>query len=127
MIDRNSLINSSLKFNNDELVQAVNYFIHTGDINPIFRKTDFGVNNFVFFVDINESQFVLRIYNNGDNISKIKTEHELLVSLQSFKLPFEIPKALPHRFTQVPFAQLPNGRYVSLFYRISGVPPKLSK
>eukprot|EP01041_Mallomonas_annulata_P002919 gene2919-5733_t len=91
-----------------------------------FNKTEIGVNNFVYYVNVNDGNYVLRIYNNGNNLYKVQFEHEILSKLQAKNLSFQIPLPLSTKITNEPYAVLSNGSFASLFHRIPGSCPLLN-
>jgi homoserine kinase type II len=61
-----------------------------------YRRCSGGVNNKTFYLDTPEGQtFVLRIYNNGNNLPRVKYEHAVVRGLQHLSFSFAVPHFLP--------------------------------
>jgi Ser/Thr protein kinase RdoA (MazF antagonist) len=59
------------------------------------RPTSHGSNNWVYYVDVNGECFVLRLYNNGNSLIKVKAEHAILEALTEVHgLPFSTPQLI---------------------------------
>jgi len=57
-----------------------------------FVATQGGINNFVKSVEIRgKTEFVLRIYNNGNDLKRVQFEHYVLQELGKMPLSFKIP------------------------------------
>ena len=93
-----------------------------------FQATQGGVNNHVYYVNSPKlpERLVLRIYNNGNDVLKVKFEHEVLRQLNQMELSFELPRCL--RLIRDPsktHATISNGADAAMFHFISGTMPKL--
>jgi Ser/Thr protein kinase RdoA (MazF antagonist) len=111
----------------DIFVEALNYFIVLGLNEMSFLPTSGGVNNVVHYVKQgNEITHVLRIYNNGNDDSKVIYEHAVLAQLNLNSYSFQLPRAVSILKSNEPFVKLQNGASASLFKLIPGSLPKLT-
>ena len=79
------------------------------------------VDNFVQYVETSDrKQYVLRIYNNGQNTPRVKYEHEVLGQLRKKALSFKIPTTIASIKTGQSSVSLSNGAEASLFELIPG-------
>jgi homoserine kinase type II len=53
-----------------------------------------GANNTTRFVRVDDTQFVLRVYETHQDVDKVKYEHAILVALAEMPLTFSIPKPI---------------------------------
>jgi homoserine kinase type II len=95
-----------------------------------FKPAKGSVNNVIRFVYFDEKssespQYLLRIYNNGNNLKKIQFEHLILEKLRSYHLDYQIPVALRSLDKDETIERLSDGSYASLFHVISGELPGL--
>ena len=75
-----------------------------------------GVNNSTYFLTRPSGErLVLRIYNNGNDRSRVRYEHAVLSALRAQPLPFCVPIALPARGSGLPHAELSSGAEAALF------------
>ena len=53
----------------------------------VVSKTDAGMNNWVYeaniYMDGKEQNFIVRLYNNGDNYQQVLYEHQILILLRN--------------------------------------------
>jgi homoserine kinase type II len=97
-----------------------------------FKSVDFvptlgGVNNIVKRARVDDTDdYILRVYNNGEDTAKVEFEHMVLAELHKQSLSFELPTALQSTEGSTTFALLSNGSHASVFKVIPGVLPKLS-
>eukprot|EP01036_Dinobryon_divergens_P031397 gene31397-40787_t len=96
------------------------------DENVILKPTSGGVNNVVQYVETGDgSKYVLRVYNNGNNLNRVIFEHAILDSLKLYPLSFRIPTTIPSLKEGLSHVPLSNGAQASLFHVIPGSLPKL--
>jgi Ser/Thr protein kinase RdoA (MazF antagonist) len=104
----------------------------SGDLSDYtFKSTSGGVNNFVFYVMKKEGQAitltgVLRVYNNGNDDSKVRFELSVLELLKEHKFSFSIPETILST-TGKCFHILSNGNCMCYFKTIRGGLPKLTR
>jgi homoserine kinase type II len=93
-----------------------------------FEPTRGGVNNVVRYIESeeDESRYILRIYNNGNDSYRVRFEHAVLNSLKDMQLSARIPTAVPSITTGESHVRLSSGAEASLFHLIPGSLPKLS-
>ncbi len=88
------------------------------------ERTPHGLNNDSYFVSAREGEFVLRVYRNTADPSRVRDEHELLARLALQELPFAVPA--PVRTLggdTLAVLESPDGpRLAALFQRIPGEP-----
>jgi len=109
----------------DILNEAVTKFI--SDTDYVLTPTSGGVNNVVQYVEkSNGDKFVLRVYNNGNNLDRVIFEHAILEKLKNRKFSFKIPTTVPSLDGGLQYVPLSNGAQASLFELIPGSLPKLS-
>jgi homoserine kinase type II len=91
------------------------------------RRTEHGLNNESYFVDAAEGDFVVRVYRNTADPSRVRDEHDLLARLALQELPFEVP--MPTKTEggdTLAVLETPDGpRLTALFTRIPGEPAEL--
>lgn len=117
-----------------ELREAAAHFLESASLR--FTRTAGGVNNRVYYVEDGEgSHFVLRIYNNGENLARVVYEHAVLTTLAerlaAAPLPFEVPSLIPVRppisaGSTATAARIASGAHACLFRRIPGGAATLS-
>lgn len=93
-----------------------------------FHPTQGGVNNNVFYIHngCGERIGVMRVYNNGNDSSKVRFEHEVIRQLLLQSLSFEVPRALPVlNDPSTTHATLSSGADAAAFHLIRGKLPKL--
>lgn len=81
-----------------------------------------GHNNLTKYIITLEGTFVIRIYQNGYGVEKIKYELELLKKLQSIPFSFQIPRAYP-TLKGEECVITPDGTQAVVFYLIPGREP----
>ena len=64
--------------------------------------------------------FILRIYNNGNNSAKVAFEHEILEQLAQQSLSFQVPRALRSLVAQRAHERLSSGAECCVFHVIQG-------
>lgn len=108
--------------------EALGHFLDVHDFeNVSFLPTSGGVNNVVFYVKIDsEINYVLRIYNNGNDDSKVVFEHSILAQLSLHSFSFKLPQTIPSLHDGKAFVRLSSGASACLFKLIPGVLPKLT-
>jgi len=86
-----------------------------------------GLNNESFFVHAREGEYVLRIYRNTGDPSRVRDEHDLLARLAMAELPFATPMPMRTRDGDtLAVLETPDGpRFAALFPRIPGRPATL--
>ncbi|CAG7648034.1 Homoserine kinase [Paenibacillus solanacearum] len=82
-----------------------------------------GMNNTTRFVYAGTRKYVLRVYENHCDESKLRFEHGILERLQRLGLPFQTPRVLRTRGEADTFVTGPDGKLASLFYYIEGRRP----
>ena len=65
-------------------------------------------------------EFILRIYNNGNNSAKVAFEHEILEQLAAQSLSFQVPRALRSLVAQRTHERLSSGAECCVFHVIQG-------
>mmetsp|Transcript_15709 Transcript_15709/g.21623 ORF Transcript_15709/g.21623 Transcript_15709/m.21623 type:complete len:399 (+) Transcript_15709:82-1278(+) len=88
-----------------------------------------GVNNICQFVTLpNGEKYLLRIYNNGLDTTRVAFEHSVLQQLEGVEMSFKVPKFLPVKGQEggSTFAELSNGAQACLVEVIPGGLPKLT-
>jgi homoserine kinase type II len=85
-------------------------------------RTAHGLNNDTFFVAAREGDFVLRVYRNTADASRVRDEHELLARLSLQELPFAVPAPVRTREgdTLAVLETSEGPRLATLFHRIPG-------
>lgn len=117
---------SYLRMSSDLSAEAASFFLQDKDLK--FSPTSGGVNNVVQYVETSDrKQYVLRIYNNGQNTPRVKFEHEVLAQLRDKSLSFKIPTTIGALETGESSVSLSNGAEASLFELIPGELPKLTR
>jgi homoserine kinase type II len=108
------------------LQEAVSKFVeNTGKMT--FFGTHGSVNNIVRkVVTESKEEYILRIYNNGNDFDEVQFEHTVLKALQNLALSFSLPNALPSLENSSTHVLLSDGSFASLFYLIPGDPPHSS-
>lgn len=86
-----------------------------------------GHNNETYFVDADEDPYVLRVYRNTADASRVRDEHDLLGRLAAAELPFATPRLVRTRDGDtLAVLETPAGaRLAALFFRIPGDPAAL--
>ena len=95
-----------------------------------------GINNWVYYVSLDDTSrtfpsqkccssttFVVRLYNNGANVSKVVYEHQILDKLGEMKKGFDTPRPLIEKSTGNTFIALETGILASIFHVIPGHSP----
>jgi len=125
-IDSNGVLSQpSPVTTNDIATEAMSFFVGK-DVAIEFKPTSGGVNNYVLYVKTTKNEnFILRIYNNGNDSSRVAFEHKILKQLKNKKMSFSIPTTIPS-FDGRSHVLLSNGAEASLFKLIPGSLPKLS-
>lgn len=110
------------------LMEAISHFLtDCNDSNTKFSPTCGGVNNVVFYVQQTGGiDHVLRIYNNGNDTSKVEYEHSVLLQLNRMNLSFSLPETNRNIDDGKSFVILSNGACACLFKLIPGSLPKLT-
>lgn len=92
-----------------------------------FERAELGLNNDSFFVDAREGGYVLRIYRNATEPSRVRDEHDLLARLALAGLPFATPTPIRTiAGDTLAVLETPDGpRLAALFARIPGSPATL--
>jgi homoserine kinase type II len=110
------------------LMEAVSHFLpDCSDANTKFLPTCGGVNNVVFYVEqATGIDHVLRVYNNGNDTSKVEYEHSVLLQLNKMNLSFSLPETICSAESGKSFVTLSNGACACLFKLIPGSLPKLT-
>lgn len=87
-------------------------------------RTPHGLNNDTYFVSAREGEFVLRVYRNTADPSRVRDEHELLARLAMQELPYAVPTPLrTHGGDTLAVMESSDGpRLAALFHRIPGEP-----
>jgi len=89
-----------------------------------FAPTLGGVNNIVKKVTVDDKDdYILRIYNNGDDSDKVKFEHLVLAELNKIPMSFELPAAVPSLENARTHELLSDGSEASVFKVIPGTLP----
>jgi homoserine kinase type II len=110
----------------DVMQEAVSKFLENRD-KLTFFGTHGSVNNIVRKVHTESNdEYILRIYNNGNDFEKVQFEHAVLKALKSLPLSFSLPNAIPSLENMSTHVLLSDGSFASLFYLIPGDPPHLS-
>jgi len=113
------------------LYEALEHFV-SGDLSDyMFKSTNGGINNFVFYVikTKGESKIltgVLRVYNNGNDDAKVRFELGVLELLKKHKFSFNIPEIILSKSGKN-YHILKNGASACYFKIIRGSLPKLTK
>lgn len=117
-----------MNLSEDILKEGVLKFIDAAAASDIgLAPTDGGVNNVVKKVQIEgRGDYILRVYNNGQNSAKVIFEHLVLQELQKVPMSFEIPVALSSIRNSQTHEILMDGTEVSLFRLIPGALPGLT-
>ena len=107
-----------------ELLEAASLYLSQADLT--FERCGGGVNNKVYCVKgaAPADRWILRIYNNGFNTSRVRYEHEVLRLLAPHSLPYEVPTLLPPLLPGK--TSLASGAEACLFRHISGGPAGLT-
>lgn len=110
------------------LMEAISHFLaDCTDSNTKFLPTCGGVNNVVFYVERTAGiEHVLRIYNNGNDTSKVEYEHSVLLQLNKMNLSFSLPETILSAESGNSYVTLSNGACACLFKLIPGSLPKLT-
>ncbi|KAJ1391527.1 hypothetical protein B484DRAFT_408712 [Ochromonadaceae sp. CCMP2298] len=89
-----------------------------------FRPTTGGVSNFMSFVQTPSQEYILRIYNNGQNSQRVQYEHVIMNQLPA--LSFQVPRTLPSLSNAASYELLSSGDMACMFEVIPGALPKLT-
>ena len=110
------------------LLEAISHFLaDSSGANTSFLPTCGGVNNVVYYVKQTTGiDHVLRIYNNGNDTSKVEYEHSVLLQLNKMNLSFLLPETICCTKSGRSFMILSNGACACLFKLIPGSLPKLT-
>ena len=103
-------------------------YLASWPVTPLsFERAELGRNNDSFFVHAREGRYVLRIYRNAVEPSRVRDEHDLLARLAMAELPFATPIPLRTREGDtLAVVEVPEGpRFAALFPRIPGSPATL--
>ena len=104
-----------------ELLEAASNFFPSTDGFAFTRCTG-GVNNKTFYCDTpSRRRYVLRIYNNGNNLPRVIYEHALISLLKDVKFSFSVPQFLPSLKDSASFSTLSSGAHTCCAHLIEGV------
>ena len=97
-------------------------------INPLaLRRAEHGLNNDSYFVTAREGEFVVRVYSNPADPTRVRDEHDLLGRLALQELPFAVPTLVRAigGDTLTVLETTSGPRLAALFERIPGEPAAL--
>eukprot|EP01039_Chlorochromonas_danica_P004228 gene4228-4645_t len=115
----------STEFSSQVLEEAASKFLVANTYH--FTPTTGGVNNVVRYIETdNGHQYILRVYNNGNDSYRVRFEHAILQQLSQMNLSFKIPTTVPSLESAAPHVLLSTGAEASLFEIIPGKLPKLT-
>lgn len=105
------------------LKEAAEHFLPGEEMT--FTPTDGGVNNLVQIAETSKGdKYVLRIYNNGGNVERVKYEHAILNTLAKKEMSFQTPRYMPDVKTGETHIRLSNGGEACICQVIPGSLPK---
>ena len=92
------------------------------------RPITSGLNNESYFVSADEGEYVLRVYRNTADATRVRDEHDLLGRLAMQELAFAVPSPVATREGDtIAVLETENGRRLAtLFHRIPGEPAQQS-
>lgn len=90
-----------------------------------FKPAEGGINNFTSHVSTKNGDYIIRIYNNGNNSKRVEFEHAILTQLLDMKLSFETPRPLLSKDGKT-HVVLSTGTEGAVFHKIKGTLPKIN-
>jgi homoserine kinase type II len=104
-----------------ELYEAASHFFPADGYS--FRRCSGGVNNKTFYAErAGSPTLVVRIYNNGKNLPRVRYEHAVVAALQPLSFSFQVPHFLPRQGSSETFATLSSGGQACCARLIEGGP-----
>lgn len=100
----------------------INQLFQYLNIKKAYSDTKGGLNNLTKKMKTSKGEFILRIYNNGNDTKRVEFEHLILNKLQDLSFSFKIPKPLKIKNEKIHFP-LSNGTEAVVFEMIPGSLP----
>lgn len=106
----------------EEMREAALKFLPSEEVEgAIFERASGGVNNKCAHLTTSSgARYLLRIYNNGENHSRVAYEHAVLTALKDKKFDFAVPHLVPALADGATMVRLSSGTDACLFVNIPG-------
>ncbi|MHA6484056.1 phosphotransferase [Paenibacillus sp. strain BS8-2] len=106
----------------EEQIQAATQFYDWHAPYTIEAAAASGMNNTTRIVNCGAHKFVLRLYNNHEDMATVRLEHQVLKAITGSELGFQVPDPVVNRIGDT-ISVLPEGKLACLFRYIEGERP----